>query len=111
LAIEPEVFEERLNDDKKAKRGRFWRGLGLSLLLLAACGGAYATLTKHGRDTATMVSQGLAMGIAMKTNPDLVFQQAGSNHVNILLIGRDVNWKPSKVYDPKTKTYRPFHVH
>jgi LCP family protein required for cell wall assembly len=111
LATEPEVFEERLNDDKKAKRGRFWRGLGLSLLLLAACGGAYATFTKHGRDTAQMVRQGVAMGIAMQTNPDLIFQQAGGNHVNVLLIGRDVNWKPSKVYDPKTKTYRPFHVH
>jgi LCP family protein required for cell wall assembly len=111
LATQPEVFEERLNDDKKTKRGRFWRGLAVLLLLLAAGGGAYATLTKHGRDTAQMVRQGVAMGIAMQTNPALIFQQVGSNHVNVLLIGRDVNWKPSKVYDPKTKTYRPFHVH
>jgi hypothetical protein len=34
LATQPEeVFEERQNDDKKTKRGRFWRGLALSLLL------------------------------------------------------------------------------
>ncbi|HEX8235991.1 MAG TPA: LCP family protein [Abditibacteriaceae bacterium] len=111
MATQPEVFEGHLSDDKKTRRGRFWRGLCLSLLLLAACGGAYATLTKHGRETAQLVGQGFVTAYAMKTNPDLVFQQAGGDHVNVLLIGRDVNWKPSKVYDPKTKTYRPFHVH
>jgi LCP family protein required for cell wall assembly len=111
LAIQPEVFEGHLSDDKKAKRGRFWRGLGLSLLLLAVCGGAYATFTQHGRDTMQMFKQAASVVSTMQTNPTLVFDQVNSDHVNILLIGRDVNWKPSKVYDPKTKSYRPFHVH
>jgi LCP family protein required for cell wall assembly len=108
---EPEVFEEQLASDKRARWRRFWRGLGLVALLTTAAGGAYATFTQHGRDTTKMLSQGIAMATTMKTNPNLIFDQVGSDHVNILLIGRDVNWKPAKVYDPKTKTYRPFHVH
>ena len=93
------------------KRRGFWRGFGLTLLLLAISVGLYATQTQHGKDTVIAVQQAGQMLLTVKTNPDLIFQQANGDHVNILLIGRDVNWKETKVYDPTTKTYRRFHVH
>ncbi len=92
------------------KRGRFWRGLGLATLLIVAGGGAWGVFTQKGRDTVATISKGAHLAYAVKQNPTLIFDEAGSDHVNILLIGRDVNWKPAKVYDPTTKTYRPFHV-
>jgi len=88
-----------------------WRGLGLTTLGLVAAGTAYATLTPHGRATTKLFRDAGSTLITVRSNPDLIFQNAGSDHVNILLIGRDVNWKSAMVWDPRTKTKRPFHVH
>jgi LCP family protein required for cell wall assembly len=98
------------NGNGKPKRGRFWRGLGVVLLLAIVAGVAYVKLTPHGRDTYEALTNGVKVAYQVKQNPTLIFDDAGSDHVNILLIGRDVNYKPAKVYDPRTKTYRPFHV-
>ncbi len=92
------------------RRGRFWRGLGLVLAIIVAAGAAYGTLTKHGRKMMQTVTHGAVIAYQVKQNPDRIFDDAGSDHVNILLIGRDVNYKPAKVYDPRTKTFRPYHV-
>ena len=97
--------------DAPRKKGRFWRNFGLLLLLVLAGGTAWATLTPHGRDSVPQLTDAAKMAYSVQTNPDLLFTNVGSNQVNILLIGRDVNWKETKVYDPTTKTYRRFHVH
>ncbi len=94
----------------KKPRGRFWRGLGIVSLVVVGGGVAWGTLTQNGRDFAEAAKTGVPTMIAVNQNPTLIFDQAGSDHVNILLIGRDVNYKSAKVYDPTTKTYRPFHV-
>jgi len=98
------------NGNGKPKRGRFWRGLGVFCLLAIGAGAAYVKLTPHGRDTYEALTNGVKVAYQVKQNPTLIFDDAGSDHVNILLIGRDVNYKPAKVYDPRTKTFRPFHV-
>jgi LCP family protein required for cell wall assembly len=108
LKEEPDLFGQQI---KEKKRGRFWRWLGATVLLLVVGGGAYATLTPHGRETVHLFRQAVPTMIAVQQNPDLLFEKAGSNQVNILLIGRDVNWKPALVWDPVTKTKRPYHVH
>ena len=98
------------NPNGKPKRGRFWRALGLVSLLAIGAGVAYGTMTPQGRETVQLLSDATKTTYAVKKHPDLIFDNARSNHVNILLIGRDVNYKPAKVYDPTTKTYRPYHV-
>lgn len=98
------------NGNGKPKRGRFWRGLGVLCLLAIGAGAAYVKLTPHGRDTYEALTNGVKVAYQVKQNPTLIFDDADSDHVNILLIGRDVNYKPAKVYDPRTKTFRPFHV-
>lgn len=92
------------------KRGRFWRVSGIIAALVVVAGFAYGTLTKNGRAIVKALPDATRTMIAVKQNPNLIFDEANSDTVNILLIGRDVNWKPGKVYDPRTKTYRPFHV-
>ena len=101
----------QVNATPPKKARRVWRALGIGVLLAACVVGAYGTMTPHGRDTFQAITTGVKIASTMRENPDLIFTEAGSDHVNILLIGRDVNWKQGKVYDPKTKTYRPFQVH
>src|SRR5687768_13825395 len=76
------------------KKSRFWRNLGLLCLLAIAGGATYATLTPEGRG---IVEGGKAI-VAVQQNPNLLFDNAKSDRVNILLIGRDVNWKETKVF-------------
>lgn len=80
-----DVFGARL---KKRKRGGVWRKLGI--LLLAGVIGAGAYLKFSNND----VPQNVRGALEAKRNPDLIFQQHGSDIVNILLIGRDVDYKP-----------------
>ena len=81
------------------KKGLFWRGLAVALVVLAGLAMAYLKFTPHGRDTAAMISSTTQMLVAAKTNPNLIFDDVGGDHVNVLLIGRDVNYKP--VYDKR----------
>lgn len=93
------------------KKGRFWRNFGILSLLIIGGAAAFATLTQKGRDLVEVLPGAAKMAISVQQNPNLIFDNAHSDHVNILLIGRDVNWKETKVFDPTTKTYRRFHVH
>lgn len=110
---ENDVFSRQLDEQKprKSRGRRFLKGLGITTLVLASAGFIYAKFTPQGIST-TQTWTEIGKGIfEAKTNPNLVFDNAGSSHVNILLIGRDVNWKPAKVLDPTTGKFRPFHVH
>jgi LCP family protein required for cell wall assembly len=107
-----DAFAQQLTANKqRGKWGRFWKGLGLTTLLGMVGSYFYVNHTKHGQDNVQPLIDTFGKVVEARQNPDLVFEQARSNNVNILLIGRDVNWKISKVYDPKTKTYRPYQVH
>jgi len=101
-----DVFGRNLNNNKQKKRGRIWKGLGVVVLLAGVAGFAFSR-TEPG---SLLIKSGRAI-YEVKRNPDLLFQSVGRDHVNILLIGRDVNWKISKVYDPTTKKYRSYQVH
>ena len=81
------------------KKGLFWRALAVVLVVLAGLSAAYLKFTPHGRDTAEMISSATTMLVTAKTDPNLIFEDVGGDHVNVLLIGRDVNYKP--VYDKK----------
>lgn len=104
-----DVFARQL-ETKGGKGKRLWKGIGLSLLALASGGAAFLAFTQVGRDTTSTFTTYAPAIYSAKTNPDLIFDNLGPQ-VNILLIGRDVNWKVGKVYDPKTGKYRPFQVH
>jgi LCP family protein required for cell wall assembly len=108
LAIENDVFGQQL---KKKKRGRVWRMLGLTALTLFGAGAGYFGFTKAGQDFVKTGRDAVTVAVSVRSNPNLIFDNAKSDHVNILLIGRDTNWKETKVYDPTTKTMRRFHVH
>lgn len=95
---------------KKSRRGRIWKSLGLFALITGIGGYLYGTQTEHGQETVVMISQAATIGQAIQQEPDLIFSRVNSDHVNILLVGRDVNWKIGKVYDPRTKTNRPYQV-
>ena len=86
---------------KVKKRGRFWKGLGLMLLLGGGASAAYLTQTKHGQQIAQDVHEGYIEPARIvwdaKQNPGQIFEQDRSDVVNILLVGRDQNYK--QVYD------------
>ena len=84
------------------KRGRFWKALAGFLLVAGVSGALFANFTKQGRQfkkDLNVIVTGTQSVIAAKQNPDYIFTDAGSDHVNILLIGRDVNYKP--VFDKR----------
>lgn len=89
-----DIFDNQL---KARKRGRFGRGLGLLASVGAVTAGtAYFNYTPTGVRQAEAIKQGwhgIKTIIGAKENPDLIFKQANSDHVNILLIGRDVDYK------------------
>ena len=80
------------------KRGRVWKALGAFLLVAGVSGALFANFTKQGRQMKKEITETIVPGAtafyAAKQNPDYIFTNAGSDHVNILLIGRDVNYKP-----------------
>jgi hypothetical protein len=73
--------------------------------LATVAGAAYVKFTKHGQTQYKDWVYVATTANEVRQNPNLIFDQAGSDHVNILLIGRDVNWKETKVYDPTTKQF------
>lgn len=85
-------------------RRSIWKKLGIwagTLALLSFLGlFAYFNFTTHGRSTGQTLSEFVPAVIEAKQNPELIFDHAGSDVINILLIGRDVNWVIKKVYDP-----------
>jgi LCP family protein required for cell wall assembly len=107
VTTENDAFGQRLST---RKRGRFWRGFGMTAAVLALGLGGYLGLTKNGRDIRALVTEGVATGLEVRRNPNLIFDNAGGDHVNILLIGRDTNWKETRVLDPKTGKMVRWHV-
>jgi LCP family protein required for cell wall assembly len=71
---------------------------------------AYFKFTTNGRHSAPIIGAGIQTLWDVKQNPDAIFQHSNSDIVNILLIGRDVNWKIGKVLDPRTGKYRSYQV-
>jgi len=102
------IFDQQL---KQKKRGGIWRWLGFTTLVFVGAGVGFATMTSQGREAVGMMRKYAPAVIAARQDPELLFTNANSDHVNILLIGRDEDWTPKKVYDPTTKTYRPFRAH
>lgn len=88
----------------------FWKWSGIFSLVSIACLVAYFTLTAHGRATWKTGVEFAPAVLAAKNNPNLIFDRTGSDVVNILLIGRDVNWVVKKVYDPSRKIWAHMQV-
>jgi LCP family protein required for cell wall assembly len=88
----------------------FWKAVSVFAILLCLGGvgaWAYLNLTTDGRHMKPMIQGALEA----KRNPNLIFERSGSDVVNILLIGRDVNWTIKKVYDPTRKIWARMQVH
>ena len=86
----------------RKKRGRFWKGLGLVVALGLGGSGLYLTQTSHGRQfvkEAGELAPVIGDAYTVRQNPGLLFDQSRSDIVNILLVGRDADYKP--VYDKR----------
>lgn len=106
-ARESDIFGKQL---KQKKKGRVWKGLGLTTLVIGGVGAGLLNFTQPGRD-AMQLAGSIGPGIISTwQNPDLIFDNVGQDHVNILLIGQDRNWKVGKVLDPTTGQMRPYQV-
>lgn len=107
---ESDVFARQLEKRPAGRGKRVLKFFGLVVLAGVALVAGYFKFSERGPRDQELVQKGLQGIITAKTNPDHIFNEFG-DHVNILLIGRDVNWKIGKVYDPKTKKYRSYQVH
>lgn len=85
-------------------------------MCLIAIGGGFAfSLTQTGKDVQELLPQLpelVQAGFNAKQDPNLLFTEVGTvdGHVNVLLVGRDRNWKIGKVFDPTVKKYRSYQV-
>lgn len=89
----------------------FWKAFAVFLLVSGVGVFAWAKFTRVGQQYANIVRTYAPGAIQAKIDTDRIFKLTDSDVVNILLIGRDVNWKIGRVYDPKTKTFRSFQVY
>lgn len=96
------VFDRQLAQRKKSQ---FWKWFGALALLSVVGGGAAAVFTQPGREFVPFVANGVQTAIAVQQNPNLIFDNVGSDHVNILLIGEDRNWTVKQVLNPRTGKY------
>ena len=94
------------------KKGKFWKTLGLLSLLSIGVGVGLALFTKSGHEVTAIISNYGGAVIHSQQDPNLLFTSVGTRdgHVNILLVGRDRNWKQGKVLDPTTGKFRPYQV-
>lgn len=92
------------------RKGKFWRGLGITALLVVGGAVAYGTLTTQGRQMAQGVKQGTMTAWTVQQNPDLLFDNVGDSRVNVLLIGEDRSWKIEQVLNPRTNKKAPMQV-
>ncbi len=104
---EQDAFGKQLN---KRKKGRFWKGFGIFCLVTVCAAAGVLGFTPQGQDL-TKVAISLGPGIvASRQNPSLLFDSVGQDHVNILVVGQDRNWKQGEVLDPTTGKMRPYQV-
>lgn len=106
-SAQPQGFDQQL---KGRRRGRFWRGLGFASLFTVGALTLYGTLTQSGRNLTQVVIDGAPVAKEVLQNPNLIFDNVGDSHVNILLIGEDRNWKQGEVFNPKTGKFAPMNV-
>ncbi len=105
---QPDAFAAQL-DKKKKKRG-FGRIL-LFVALIAIGGGlSFAAFTSSGQQATKDIGEILPTVKAVYQNPNLIFDNVGSDHVNMLLIGEDRNWIIEKRFNPHTGKYAPVNV-
>ena len=104
---ESNVFGHQL---QKRKKGRFWKGLGLLCLASVAGGLGFSFLTPEGNQLRGDVLNGGQVALAVQSNPDLLFDNVGDDHVNILLVGEDRNWTIKQVFNPRTGKSAPLQV-
>jgi LCP family protein required for cell wall assembly len=105
--LEPAAPQPIAPQPKPRKKGRFWKGFGLTLLVLVGVGVGVANFTQIGSDTTAAIK---TIGPSILKSPDLIFDNVGHDHVNILLIGQDRNWKEAMVYDPTVGKMRRGHI-
>ena len=103
----PQGFDQQL---KGRKKSRFWRGLGFASLVTVGALALYGTLTSSGRATVQELGHTRQVVQDVYQNPNLIFDQVGDNHVNILLIGEDRNWKETTVFDKQRGKMVRWHV-
>jgi len=94
------------------KRGGFLKGFLALALVVAVSGTAFGVFTQQGHDIWQVTTQLGGSVIRAKQNPNLLFDTVGTSDgiVNVLLVGRDRNWKQGKVLDPTTGQFRPYQV-
>ena len=107
VATENDAFGQQLAVRKKS---RVWATLGLVAAAGAVGAGGYLGLTKNGQTIVETSKQAASMAYEVRKEPHLIFDNAQSDHVNILLIGRDTDWKETRVRDPKTGKMVRWHV-
>ncbi|HEX9995963.1 MAG TPA: LCP family protein [Abditibacterium sp.] len=104
---EQDAFGKQLNHRKK---GRFWKNLGWTSLFIVLGGAAFGAFTQLGRDITKTGQNWAPAVITALRDPDLIFDNVGDNHVNILVVGQDRNWKQGEVFDRTTGKMRPYQV-
>ena len=104
------ILETQPPAPQPRRKGKFWRGLGVATLLIVGGGVAYVTLTTNGRQTATDIKRDIGTGMAVKKNPELLFDNVGDDRVNLLMIGEDRTWKETKVFNAKLGKMVRWHV-
>ncbi|RYG70427.1 LytR family transcriptional regulator [bacterium] len=85
---------------KPRRKKSFWKGFGLTVLIVGAAGLGLLLSNPMVRD----------FGPSVFKSPNLIFDTVGQDHVNILLIGEDRNWKQGMVFDPTIGKMRPHQV-
>lgn len=103
LPSEPEAI---VSSRKQKRKGLFWKGLGLTTVVLLGIGAGMANFTESGQETTQVLK---TIGPSLLKSPDLIFDNVGQDHVNILLIGQDRNWKEGMVFDPTVGKMRRGH--
>lgn len=87
-----DAFAAQLNNKKPRAKRSWLKAIGLFVLVLLTGAGIYLTQTQQGRATWDIVKDAPKL-VEVHQNPNLIFDNVNSNIVNILLIGRDVNYK------------------
>lgn len=87
-----DAFAAQLNNKKPRAKKSWLKSVGI-LVVLAAIGlGIFFKFTQYGKNLFA-IAKDVPKVIEVKQNPNLIFDSVNSNIVNILLIGRDVNYK------------------
>ncbi len=106
-ARDSDIFGKQL---KQKKKSRFWKGFGLTTLVVGSIGLGLANFTQPGRESVKIFNDFAPSFLAAQKNPDLIFDNVAQDHVNILLIGQDRNTKIAPVFNPQTGKTAPFYV-